>query len=57
MLALLLVADLTIVHVVHAAWAAPCVVLGWALGHRQLARQRIVDPGQRMIDFLGVHAA
>ncbi len=50
MVMLLLVAVLTVVHVPHAWWAAPCVVLGWALGHRRLARQRVVDPGQRMIE-------
>jgi UDP-2,3-diacylglucosamine pyrophosphatase LpxH len=49
-LTLLVVAGLTVLHVAHAGWAAPCVALGWALGHRQLARQRTVDPGQRMIE-------
>ena len=49
-LTLLVVAGLTVIHVAHAGWAAPCVALGWALGHRQLARRRTVDPGQRMIE-------
>jgi UDP-2,3-diacylglucosamine pyrophosphatase LpxH len=49
-LMLLLVAVLTVLHVVHAGWAVPCVVLGWILGHCQLARKRIVDPGQRMLE-------
>ena len=49
-LTLLVVAVLTVVHAVHAGWAAPCIALAWALGHRQLARQRTVDPGERMIE-------
>jgi UDP-2,3-diacylglucosamine pyrophosphatase LpxH len=49
-LTLFVVAVLTVVHTVHVGWAAPCVALGWALGHRQLARRRTVDPGQRMIE-------
>jgi UDP-2,3-diacylglucosamine pyrophosphatase LpxH len=52
-LALLVVAVLTAVHVVHVWWTAPCVALGWALGHHQLAGRRIVDPGQRMIESAG----
>jgi UDP-2,3-diacylglucosamine pyrophosphatase LpxH len=52
-LALLVVAVLTAVHVVHVWWAAPCIALGWALGHHQLARRRTVDPGQRMIESAG----
>jgi UDP-2,3-diacylglucosamine pyrophosphatase LpxH len=50
MLTLLVVAALTIVHVAHAWWAAPCIVLAWALAHRHLARQRTVDPEARMIE-------
>jgi hypothetical protein len=49
-LTLLVVAVLMVVHGVHVGWAARCVALGWALGHRQLARRRTVDPGQRMIE-------
>ncbi len=49
-LALFVVAVLTITHVVHAWWIAPCIALAWGLGHRQLARLRIVDPGERMIE-------
>jgi hypothetical protein len=50
LLSLLVVAVLTIVQVVHSWWAGPCIALAWALGHRQLARQRTVDPGERMIE-------
>ena len=50
LLMLLATTFLTLVHVVHAAWAAPCVAMAWALGHRRLAGQRTVDPGQRMIE-------
>jgi UDP-2,3-diacylglucosamine pyrophosphatase LpxH len=49
-LALLVVAILTMVDVAHVGWAAPCIVVGWALGHRQLARQRTADPEARMIE-------
>ena len=49
-LALLGVAVLTIVHTVHVSWAAPCIGVAWALGHRQLARQRTADPEERMIE-------
>jgi UDP-2,3-diacylglucosamine pyrophosphatase LpxH len=49
-LALFVVAALTIVHVTHAWWAAPCIVVAWALGHRQLAGQRTADPEERMIE-------
>jgi UDP-2,3-diacylglucosamine pyrophosphatase LpxH len=52
-LTLLVVAVVTVVHTVHAGWAAPCVALGWALGHRCLARKRNVDPGRRMIESAG----
>jgi UDP-2,3-diacylglucosamine pyrophosphatase LpxH len=48
-LSLLIVAVLTTMQVVHSWWAGPCVVLAWALGHRKLARQRTVDPGERML--------
>jgi UDP-2,3-diacylglucosamine pyrophosphatase LpxH len=49
-LSLLIVAVLTTMHVVHSWWAGPCIALAWALGHRQLAKQRTVDPGERMIE-------
>ena len=53
LLALLAVAVLTIAQVLHAWWVAPCIVVAWALGHRQLARQRTADPGERMIERAG----
>jgi hypothetical protein len=49
-LTVLAVAALTVVHVLHAWWAAPCLLLGWAVGDRQLARRRTVDPEKRMIE-------
>jgi UDP-2,3-diacylglucosamine pyrophosphatase LpxH len=49
-LTLLAVAVLTFMHVVHAWWAAPCIVVAWALGHCQLARRRTADPEERMIE-------
>jgi UDP-2,3-diacylglucosamine pyrophosphatase LpxH len=49
-LALLVVAVLTIMHVLHAWWVAPCLGFAWALGHRHLASRRNVDPGERMIE-------
>jgi UDP-2,3-diacylglucosamine pyrophosphatase LpxH len=49
-LTLLVVVVLTIVHVVHAWWAAPCVLVAWALVHRQLARGRTADPEKRLIE-------
>jgi UDP-2,3-diacylglucosamine pyrophosphatase LpxH len=48
-LALVVVAVLTTMHVLHAPWAAPSIVLAWAVGHRQLARRRTVDPAGRMV--------
>jgi UDP-2,3-diacylglucosamine pyrophosphatase LpxH len=49
-LTLVTVAVLTASHVLHAWWAAPCILVGWAVGHRQLARNRTVDPEERMIE-------
>jgi UDP-2,3-diacylglucosamine pyrophosphatase LpxH len=48
-LSLLIVGVLTTMQVVHSWWVAPCIALAWALGHRKLASQRTVDPGERMI--------
>jgi UDP-2,3-diacylglucosamine pyrophosphatase LpxH len=53
LLALLVVAILTIAQVLHTWWVAPCIVVAWALGHRHLARQRTADPGERMIERAG----
>lgn len=49
-LSLLVVAVLTTMHELRSWWVGPCIALAWALGHRQLARQRTVDPGERMIE-------
>jgi UDP-2,3-diacylglucosamine pyrophosphatase LpxH len=49
-LTLVVVAVLRIMHVAHVGWAAPCIAVAWALGHRQLALQRTADPGERMIE-------
>jgi UDP-2,3-diacylglucosamine pyrophosphatase LpxH len=50
LLSLFVVAILTMVHAMHAWWVGPFVVLAWALGHSQLARQRMADPAEQMID-------
>jgi hypothetical protein len=50
MLSFLLVVVLMLVHAVHVWWAAPSVLLAWALVHFQLAKLRVADPEKRMID-------
>lgn len=50
LLALLVAAVLTIMHVAHTWWAIPCIALAWALEHRRLARHRTVDPQKRMVE-------
>jgi hypothetical protein len=49
-LTLLLFVVLTILHVVHAWWVVPCILVAWGLVHIQLARRRVVDPEQRLIE-------
>jgi len=41
---------LTATHAMHSWWAAPCLVVAWALGDRRLARRRIALPEKRMIE-------
>jgi UDP-2,3-diacylglucosamine pyrophosphatase LpxH len=41
---------MTMVHVAHPWWAAPCIVVAWALGDRQLAKHRTADPEKRMVE-------
>jgi hypothetical protein len=49
-LSLLVVALMTALHVAHSWWGGPWIALAWAAGHRHLARQRTVDPGERMVE-------
>jgi hypothetical protein len=50
LLALVVVAVLTVAQVAHAWWAVPPVVVAWAIGRRLLARRRTVDPAEHMVE-------
>jgi hypothetical protein len=43
----------TAIMTVHPWWAAPCIIVAWALGDRLLARHRTANPEERMMERAG----